>query len=97
MIYAAFHQAYGINLATASLHWWEFRALLINLPDTTRMGSIMGIRATDTSEMSKHERRRYDKLKKLCAIGKRADKPQTLAERDAAFLSKLEKRKSRNG
>lgn len=37
-IYAAFLQAYGINLATvAFLHWWEFLALLEGLPESTAM------------------------------------------------------------
>jgi hypothetical protein len=45
LIYAAFWQAYGINLTTAQLHWHEFKALLANIPDDTRLASVMGYRA----------------------------------------------------
>lgn len=31
-IVAAFQQAYGIDLTTAKLHWWRFKALMSNLP-----------------------------------------------------------------
>jgi hypothetical protein len=39
-------------------------------------------------------KRHYEKLKKLCALGKTADRsPQTLKERDAEFLAKVRKKR----
>jgi hypothetical protein len=44
-IYAAFRQAYGIDLfKEKDMHWYVFSALLKNLPDTTRLASIIDIR-----------------------------------------------------
>lgn len=45
-IYAAFRQAYGIDLhrERGRLHWHEFVALFTALPEDTRMAQIMAIR-----------------------------------------------------
>lgn len=45
-IYAAFRQAYGIDLLTeqGKLQWWEFVSLLGALPSDTRMCDIIDIR-----------------------------------------------------
>lgn len=45
-LYAAFRQAYSINLLDAdTLTWREFKALLVSLPDDTKMAQIMAHRA----------------------------------------------------
>lgn len=41
LIYAAFLQAYGIDLLTADLHWHRFRALFDALPDDTLMVKVI--------------------------------------------------------
>ncbi len=52
LIYSAFRTTYNIDLATVDfLHWWEFRALLFSLPDTTPMGRIIYYRTVDISEI----------------------------------------------
>lgn len=45
-IYAAFRQAYGIDLfqEQGKLQWWEFVALLGALPSDTRLSNIIDIR-----------------------------------------------------
>ena len=53
-IYAAFAQAYGINLTTSSMHWWEFRALLSALPDDTKMSQIVSIRTRPMPKPTKY-------------------------------------------
>lgn len=90
LIYAGFLQAYNIDLnKVEDLHWWAFRALLEALPESTRMAQIMSIRGTDTSGMSGEQRRRHEKLKALCAIGREKDgAPLTLAQRNEALLKK---------
>jgi hypothetical protein len=44
-LFAAFEQQYGIDLTTAKLHWWRFRALFDGLSDKTELVKIMGYRA----------------------------------------------------
>lgn len=44
LIFAAFLQAYRINLRTAEVHWWTFRALVCGLPSGTRLADVMEIR-----------------------------------------------------
>lgn len=43
-VVAAFWQAYGVDLTSASMHWHLFRALLRGLPDDTRLSQAMGWR-----------------------------------------------------
>ena len=48
LIVAGFRQAYGISLAELkTMHWWEFRALLMGMPEETVLSSTMRIRAMD--------------------------------------------------
>lgn len=82
-IYSAFWQIYGIDLQSAPLHWWSFRALLGNLPESCLMGEIMRIRATDVGKLKGAERKRIRYLQKVYAI-KRTGTHEllTAAERD---------------
>lgn len=91
LIYAAFLQAYNIDLSNG-LHWWAFRACLAGMPESTRLAQIMGIRGVDMDGMSQRERQHYKKLQALCAI--KGDTPKTLEDRDAAYLAKVAKRKN---
>lgn len=45
MILSAFRQVYGINLLKDRLHWFEFTALLINLPQGNKYTEVLSIRA----------------------------------------------------
>lgn len=56
-IVAAFQQAYGIDLTTAKLHWFRFRALFAALPEDTLMAKIMSWRTMDLSEYEGSMRR----------------------------------------
>jgi len=67
-IYAAFLQAYGIDLLKerGKLHWFSFLALLNNLPGDTKLVEIIGIRTRPMPKPTKHnseERMRLLKLK----------------------------------
>lgn len=55
-IYAAFRQAYGINLYSehGKLHWLEFVALLNALPSNTRLMEIIQIRVKPIPKANKH-------------------------------------------
>lgn len=70
-IYAAFMQAYGIDLIEqqGSLHWSKFSALINALPDNTLMRQIIDIRKTDLSEIKdKDEKKRIKKLKQQFSL-----------------------------
>ena len=49
-IYAAFMQAYGIDLVDTELHWHKFLALFSSLPEETHMTKIMSYRAYKGSD-----------------------------------------------
>ena len=80
-ILASFWQAYRIDLTTASLHWWVFRALLSGLPEESEFKRRVYIRTCDTKGMSKKQKEQIMKQRKALEI-KRPGKKETLAERD---------------
>ncbi len=86
-IYAAFRQAYQIDLAEIPyLHWWAFLALLENLPDSTAMAQRMQLRTMDVSKVKdKKMREHYKALQKQVAlpakVAARPRKVESMAER----------------
>lgn len=67
-IYGAFYREYGLNLATAELHWWQFRALLEGLI-THSFQQRVGYRVGDLGELEAKERAKALGLRRLYAIG----------------------------
>lgn len=59
LIYAAFYSQYGIDLATVSLHWYQFRALFAGLEETSRFAEVMGAREINLSKISDPEQKAY--------------------------------------
>lgn len=51
VIWADFRVYVGMDLDTASLHWWEFMALFQSLPKDARIKQIIGDRAIDLSKI----------------------------------------------
>ncbi len=69
LIYAAFWQAYGIDLSNTELHWWKFKALLAGLPEDSKFAKIIVIRTQELSDkMSDEERDRLKELKRIYAL-----------------------------
>ena len=57
LIYAAFRQTHGIDLSTASLHWFEFLALFMDLGSETTFCSLVSLRKrVKTGKATKDER-----------------------------------------
>lgn len=54
MIRAAFLQSYKINLWRDRLHWFEFTALLRNLPEGSRYTDVLSIRARPMPEPTRY-------------------------------------------
>lgn len=81
-IYAAFLQAYGIDLVRVEcLHWWAFLELLENLPESTAMGQIMVWRTLELDKIrDKHQRAHYAALKAHYALKGRREAPLSAAE-----------------
>lgn len=85
LIFAAFWEAYGIDLtAVKGLHWWKFRALFQALPAECEFAKVMGYRTADTTGMAKAQKRHYDRMKKLYALKNEVNvtAAMTLRERD---------------
>ena len=65
-IYAAFLQAYGVDLAKDTLHWWQFRALFQALPEDTQFMKIIGYRVMKIpAKMSKEQKQYYQRMKRI--------------------------------
>lgn len=72
-IVASFWQAYGIDLTSIDyLHWHTFKALLIGLPDDTKLAQIMGYRLWH-KENKKHDAK-MDEMKNAWSLPKVTDK-----------------------
>lgn len=89
-ILAAFAEHYHIDLLSADMHWWTFRALLnATLGDTLQRR--IEYRCADTSGIKDSKRRaHYARMRERYALqsnGKKQYRPQTLAERDEMWLN----------
>ncbi|MDO5716375.1 MAG: Gp15 family bacteriophage protein [Tissierellia bacterium] len=85
LIYASFLAEYGIHLTREDLHWWEFRALLLNL-HSSKYAEVLGIRAQEIpSDASDWERNRLLKLKNIYDL---PDK-RTEEEKDEEFYNQF--------
>lgn len=86
-VYAAFRQAYQIDLTEIDyLHWWAFLALLENLPDSTAMAQRMQLRTMDLDGIKdKKLRERYKAMQDQVALplkaAARPRKLESMAER----------------
>lgn len=95
-IYTSFQQAYQINLLTDFLHWWEFRALLVDLPDETPFMRRVYYRTGKTDGMSPKQKKAFNECRKRYALPERGtiDHKLTLVERDAKMKEYVAKRMS---
>ncbi len=96
-IVAAFQQAYGIDLTTARVHWWRFRALFRALPEETVLRKIMDIRTTDTSVMEGRMRQECERRKELFALPdalKGGTRIVSVQDHNAAFLARFKHREA---
>lgn len=94
-IVAAFQQAYGIDLTTAKIHWWRFRALFAALPEDTRMFQILHARSVDLSRLEGAEREHYARMKEMYALpsGLEGVRPiHSVKDHDESFLERFRPR-----
>ena len=85
-IYSAFMECYNINLFTAKLHWWEFKALFEGLNQKCLLSRIMSFRSMKiTSRMSKDEKKYYRTMKKIYAL----PDERTVEEKENSFARSM--------
>lgn len=89
LIYAAFRQAYGLDLARERLHWWHFRALLDALPEDCAFCRVLACRALELKDLPPAERRVAARLKERFALRTPSG---DLAARDARLLAQVAQR-----
>lgn len=92
-IVAAFQQVYGIDLTTARVHWWRFKALLRGLPEDCLFSRILHWRTADLTELSPGERKRYEEMREVFALPPEvkggARHAVTLAEHNEQFFDRF--------
>ena len=68
-ILSAFRQAYGIDLNTHTLHYWEFTALLGGLPEECSLAKIIGYRTmTIDADLTGKQKAFYRKMRDKHAL-----------------------------
>ena len=83
LIYAAFLQQYGIDLADGELHWHKFRALLDGLTDDTQLVKVMRYRSVKLGDMPTEERKFYRDMQDFYSL-------EQISDAEAEQLSALE-------
>ena len=85
-IYSAFIECYNINLFTAKLHWWEFKALFESLNEKCLFSKILSYRSMEiSSKMSKDEKKFYRNMKKIYAL----PDERTAEEKERSFARSM--------
>lgn len=84
MIYSAFRRndVYGIDLHTIPyLHWWEFMAMLNDLPDSVKLSRVMDYRIIDVNnqDFPKERRNFYRAMQDYYKIRKAFEQNEELA------------------
>lgn len=92
-IFADFWRYYNIDLTNEGLHWWTFRALLFGLPEKSEFKQRIYYRTCDTKGMTKSEKDRVLKIRKIYEIKDENKIEMTLEERNAKMLEYLAKRR----
>ncbi len=98
-IFAAFRQTHGIDLQTASLHWWKFLALFMDLGSETTFCQLTALRKRlKTGKATKEEKQFAHEVPELVDIPDIDDRTLEEKEMEAEFLRKVEEaQRKRNG
>lgn len=83
LIYAAFLQQYGIDLADSELHWHKFRALIDGLTEDTQLVKVMRYRSVKLGDVSTEERKFYRDMQDFYSL-------EQISDAEAEQLSALE-------
>lgn len=94
-IYSAFLSCYGIDLIATELHWWQFMALFLALPENTQMAKRMYYRGVDTSKLKGSMKTEYEERKKSVALRRKNNsrlRNMTREELEQATKARVAKR-----
>lgn len=81
MIYAAFYQQYGIDLAVSDMHWYRFRALFSALGEDVQFVKAISYRTMNLDEIRDPKTRgAYRRLKEQYALPDRRTEEERLCE-----------------
>ncbi len=89
-IYAAFLQAYHIDLTRAEmkLHWWQFRALFCALPEDCQIMKIIGYPTMKIpAKLPKEQKQHYQRMKRLYALPQAQDRQQLESDLSSLLMS----------
>lgn len=95
LIFAAFRQAYSIDLARTRMHWWQFRALFDGLPENCQFCRVVSYRTMDTGGLPEASRQFYEKMRARYALPAEIGGaglyvgPLTQEDAEAAFIARL--------
>lgn len=95
-IYAGFMQAYGINLLDCDLHWHQFKALFVGLPDDTKIKQIMSMRTYRKDTKSYEKKCRENKTIWTLPKMTNQEKEEILADINALFYNSVKPHRRRN-
>ena len=84
-IVSSFMQAYGIDLTTCDMHWHLFKALLVGLPNDTKMKEIISMRSWKKS--TKKEEQIRQELKDDWALPRNDVSQETISEINDLFYN----------
>lgn len=83
LIYAAFMQQYNIDLTTAELHWWQFKALFDSLGEDTQFVKVLQYRSVNLSEIKdKKQKDFYRKMQRTYMLPDNRTEEQKQADID---------------
>lgn len=89
LIVAAFRQQYGIDLYTAEMHWFEFKALFDGLNSNTLFKKIVEYRTMDLSKVPKTQKKEYAEIQDFYKIREEVVNERTPQEIERELLAKV--------
>ena len=90
LIYAAFQQTHGIDLAEAELHWWKFLALFMDLGSETAFCSLVGLRRrVKTGKATKEEKQMAREMGSLFIVPDIDDRTPDEIEAEREFMKMI--------
>lgn len=88
LVYSDFIRFYNIDLSEASLHWWKFKKLFVELPLSSSVKEAMKFRSIKiTSKMTQEQKNYYLKMKKLYSLEKDMTKTKKQAQIGSILFS----------
>ncbi len=92
-IYADFRQIYGINLNEADLHWWEFMALLWNMPrQQSSFLQVIELRQKKiTSRMGKEEKEAIRRAQYIYGLERGSSRRREYTEEEKQRIDEVDR------